>query len=56
MNPTEQLWDDMREKHFKNKFFTTLDKVELKLCEVLRDMPKPLVQSLCGRNWINDCF
>ena len=53
MNPTEQIWDEIREKHFKNKFFETLDKVETKLCEVLKDMSKTLVQSLCGRSWFN---
>jgi transposase len=53
MNPAEQLWDEMREKHFKNKSFETLDNVETKLCEVLKGLPKNLIKSLCGRDWVN---
>ena len=30
-NPTEHLWDEIREKGFANRFFATLDDVEVRL-------------------------
>ena len=54
MNPTEQVWDEIREKNFKNRFFETLEKVSKKLCDALHDVPKTLIKSLCNRNWINE--
>jgi len=53
MNPTEQVWDEVKEKDFKNQFFDTLKKVTEQLCKSFADIPRDLIQSLCGRDWIN---
>jgi len=54
LNPTEHIWDELREKHFHNLTFDTLGAVEDKLEEGLRDLEnnKPLVQSTTGFDWI----
>jgi len=53
MNPTEQVWDEIREKNFKNKFFDSLNKVTAQLCDCFDSITNDLIKSLCNRNWIN---
>jgi len=36
--PVEHVWDDIREKHFDNRIFKSLDAVEDSLCEALREL------------------
>lgn len=36
--PVEHLWDDMREKHFDNRIFKSLDAVEDTLCDGLKEL------------------
>ena len=33
VNPVEHIWDELREKHFHNKAFNSLDEVENTLCK-----------------------
>jgi len=56
-NPAEHLWDEIREKHFANKVFKSLDAVEDELEMALHDMEKHPSQtaSLCGFDWIVSC-
>ena len=56
LNPTESIWEEIREKYFKNDFFTTLDKVIDRLCEGLNNLAenKETVKSITGYNWIMD--
>ena len=35
-NPTENIWDDMREKFFGNLLFHSMEEVEKRLCEAAR--------------------
>lgn len=35
LNPIEMIWDDIREKGFRNELFQTLQAVGLRLCDVL---------------------
>jgi len=56
MNTTEQIWDEVREKDFKNRFFDSLKKVTAQLCESSAHIPNNLVKSLCNRDWINAMF
>ena len=56
MNPTEQVWDEIREKDFKNRFFDSLKKVTGQLCKSFANIPNDLIKSLCGRDWINTRF
>lgn len=37
INPVEHIWDDLREKHFSNRQFSSLDALEEYLCVVLND-------------------
>ena len=36
LNPVEHLWDELREKWFRNKYFASLDAVEDQLAEALK--------------------
>ena len=57
LNPTEHIWDELREKYFHNLTFDSIGAVEDQLEEGLRDLEnnKPLVQSTTGFNWIISC-
>lgn len=54
LNPAEQIWDETREKGFKNELFKTLAAVESRLCDTLADLEnnKGRVQSITGWDWI----
>jgi transposase len=53
LNPTEHLWDEIREKWFPNLVFKTLDAVEAVLVEALRFLENNpgKVASLTGFEW-----
>jgi len=36
--PVEHVWDDIREKHFDNRIFKSLDLVENTLCDALKEL------------------
>ena len=55
LNPTEHLWDYIREqKGFKNHIFDSMDQLEEHLQIVLRDLSqdKEYIKSLCTFNWM----
>jgi len=54
LNPQEHIWDELREKHFHNRAFDSLNALEDQLVEGLRQLetrPK-VVQSITGWKWI----
>ena len=51
MNPIEQLWPEFRHD-FKNKMFSTLDKISDQLCVVVNKLTNDVVKSVTGRDWI----
>ncbi len=54
LNPTENLWDDMREKFFLNLVFHSMAAVQNRLttaCNHYADNPE-IVQSIAGWEWI----
>lgn len=54
INPSEHLWEEMREKDFANKVFGSMNAVEDQLVYSLARLEKShdLVASLTGFNWI----
>jgi transposase len=36
LNPVEHLWDELRKKWFRNKYFASLDAVEDQLADALK--------------------
>ena len=54
LNPTENIWDEMREKFFKNTVFDSMDAVEEQLALACRyfEMTPEKVQSITGFDWI----
>ncbi len=54
LNPVENLWDDLREKHFTNRCFPSLTAVRDALCIALRELhhDHQRTQSITGFPWI----
>jgi len=54
LNPIEQIWDEVREKGFRNELFTSLEKVVDRLCETIRSLlrdPRRVI-SITHRDWL----
>lgn len=56
LNPTEQIWREVRKRGFKNKLFHTLDLVVDTLCATLNSLSNDCVKSITGRDWILSIF
>jgi transposase len=58
LNPTEHIWDEIREKFFANLVFDSLEAVEDQLMEALIFMENNpfIVQSITGFKWIVDAL
>lgn len=54
LNPSENMWDEMREKYFKNCVFKDMDAVEDRLMYALSALEsnKDIVKSITGWDWI----
>ena len=54
LNPTELIWDEVREKGFKNEVFNSLALVEDRLCHTLLDLENDTsrIQNIIGWDWI----
>jgi len=54
LNPTENLWDEMREKHFSNHVFKDMNAVRKRMVEALLALEgdKTRVHSIAGFPWI----
>ena len=53
LNPQEHLWDELREKHFHNRVFDSIDALEDQLVSALRNLEDApdRVQSMTARDW-----
>lgn len=58
LNPAEHVWEELREKHFHNRAFASLDEVEEKLCAGLISLSasEDRVRSLTGFPYLNITF
>lgn len=56
LNPTEHVWDEMREKFFPNLVFSSMKAVEERLIEAMINFEKHpgLVKSITGFKWITN--
>lgn len=54
LNPQEHLWDELREKHFHNKAFDSMDDLEDDLVKGLQalEAAQSRVKSITGWEWI----
>lgn len=55
LNPIEMIWDEIREKGFRNEVFPSLKAVMDRLCTVAVNLmdDKPRVASITHRDWLN---
>lgn len=51
LNPIEMIWDDVREKAFKNELFQTLHSVGIRLCDALLTMDSNSARVSSITNW-----
>lgn len=53
LNPTEQLWEHLREHYFGNLVFASLEDVALHLCHALRDLDakQDQIRSMTTYEW-----
>lgn len=58
LNPVEHLWDELREKHFHNRVFDSLDALEDHLVAALHTTEQRLdvVRSIVAWPWIIDAL
>jgi transposase len=54
LNPQEHIWDELREKHFHNRAFDSLDTLEHHLCHALSQLESDprRVHSFTAWHWI----
>jgi transposase len=54
LNPMENIWEELREKHFHNKVFSSLDILVDHLCDSLRSLEQnpEITKSIAARSWI----
>jgi hypothetical protein len=52
MNPIEQVWDEIREKHFANQTFTTLVQATEQLCKAVKSLLNITIASITFRSWL----
>ena len=58
LNPIEMIWDEIREKGFRNSMFQTLSLVVDQLCSTIKTLmlDKQRVQSITRRQYLIDAF
>ena len=58
LNPVEHLWDELREKHFHNRIFDSIEALEDHLVDALNAMEKDVdrVASITQWPWIINTF
>lgn len=58
LNPIEQIWEEIREKNFKNELFKTLSNVVDRLCDGLSflELHNNKVKSITNRDWLLQAF
>ena len=54
LNPSENMWDEMREKFFANRSFSSMDHLERELCQALNhyETHPETVQSITNWEWM----
>lgn len=56
MNPIEQIWEELREKNFRNELFHTLNQVIDRLALGINNLSNSTIMSITGRDWILSIF
>ena len=56
MNPAEQIWDEIREKHFANILFNSIEQVIDRLCVAVNSLAAETIRSISFRSWLCEQF
>jgi len=56
LNPSENMWDEIKEKFFHNKIFESMKSVTDRLCQSILhyESEQEIVKSITGWKWIED--
>ena len=52
MNPTKQIWDELREKHFANRLFNSINHVIDRLCVAVNSLSSCTIHRIAFRYWM----
>ena len=55
LNPTEHLWEHIREKYLGNRIFNSLDQLQDAMVDILRAVSheREIIKNLTGFHWMN---
>jgi transposase len=58
LNPIEMIWDEVREKGFRNEVFGSLEGVIDRLCQTVKELTEDTlrVSSITRRKWLIDAL
>lgn len=52
LNPVERLWNYVKSHTIKNKFYTTLSKLENVVCDFLVNLTQGIIKSVCSCDYL----
>jgi transposase len=52
LNPTEKLWQYIKERILKNKCYDDLQYLEDELCAFLKQLTAPIISSVCNCSYV----
>ena len=52
LNPTENLWQYIKDHTIKNRIYTTLQQLEKTVCKFVTTLTPEIIRSVCGVNYV----
>ncbi len=52
LNPTEKLWQYIKDHIIKNRIYKTLHKLENAVCEFVKRLTPEIIRSVCGVGYV----
>jgi len=52
LNPTEKLWQYIKDHTIKNKIYKTLHELENVVCKFVKTLTPEVIKSVCGVNYV----
>jgi transposase len=52
LNPTEKLWQYIKDQTIKNRIYKTLRELENAVCKFVRTLTPEIIRSVCGVNYV----
>ena len=52
LNPTEKLWQYIKDHTIKNRIYKTLQELEKAVCKFVKSLTPEIIRSVCGVSYI----